>query len=131
MGSSGGSIGGGGGGLVGGGGLTRALNAGVGLDVQNLNGSRVNIGPLTGDSGIGGQGPGRSGTSMLQQGVNMSSSTYNPSSDLLAMISRGMISHIEHPGSSTSASAGVFLFFSMMIKLEIWRLQVLQKVSHC
>jgi ferredoxin-thioredoxin reductase catalytic subunit len=47
---------------------------------------------------------------MLQQGVNMSSSTYNPSSDLLAMISRGMISHNEHFGSSTSASAGVFLF---------------------
>ncbi|CAM6037069.1 unnamed protein product [Sphagnum compactum] len=68
VGGIGGGGGGGGGSLVGGGGLTRALNAGVGLDVQNLNGSRVNMGPLTSGSGMGGQGPGRSATSILQQG---------------------------------------------------------------
>lgn len=85
-----GNIGGGGGvSLAGGGGLTRALNAGGGVNVQSLNGSRVNMGPLSSSSGIGVQGPGRPGSSMLQQGVNMSSSTYNPSGDLLAMISRG------------------------------------------
>ncbi|KAH8952562.1 hypothetical protein BDL97_09G091100 [Sphagnum fallax] len=104
--SSVGGIGGGGGSLVGGGGLTRALNAGVGLDVQNLNGSRVNMGPLTSGSGMGGQGPGRSATSILQQGVNMASSTYNPSSDLLAMISRGSPKGISLLGSNFSTSPG-------------------------
>ncbi|KAH9551643.1 hypothetical protein CY35_09G024800 [Sphagnum magellanicum] len=104
--SSVGGIGGGGGSLVGGGGLTRALNAGVGLDVQNLNGSRVNMGPLTSGSGMGGQGPGRSATSILQQGVNMASSTYNPSNDLLAMISRGSPKGISLLGSNFSTSPG-------------------------
>ncbi|XP_024386892.1 probable NOT transcription complex subunit VIP2 isoform X3 [Physcomitrium patens] len=75
-------------GLAGGGGLTRALNAGVGVNMQNLNSSRVNMGQLSGSNGIGVQGPGRPANSLLQQGVNISSSTYNPSGDLLAMLSR-------------------------------------------
>ncbi|KAH8952557.1 hypothetical protein BDL97_09G091100 [Sphagnum fallax] len=73
---------------------------------QNLNGSRVNMGPLTSGSGMGGQGPGRSATSILQQGVNMASSTYNPSSDLLAMISRGSPKGISLLGSNFSTSPG-------------------------
>lgn len=89
--SSVGGIGAGGVSLAGGGGLTRALNAGGGVNMQNLNSSRVNMGQLSGSSGIGVQGPGRPANSLLQQGVNMSSSTYNPSGDLLAMLSRGIL----------------------------------------
>ncbi len=122
--SSVGGIGGGGGGsLVGGGGLTRALNAGVGLDVQNLNGSRVNMGPLTSGSGMGGQGPGRSATSILQQGVNMASSTYNPSSDLLAMISRGIdLSDSEFCSTSTSITFTWVSASTLLCDDEAWNL---------
>jgi CCR4-NOT transcription complex subunit 2 len=86
--SSVGSIGGGGN-LSGGGGLTRSLNAGGQLNVGSLSGSRVNMGSLSSSGGISVQGLGRPVNSMLQQGVNMSSTTYNPSGDLLSMISRG------------------------------------------
>jgi hypothetical protein len=107
--SSVGGIGGGGGvSLAGGGGLTRALNAGGGVNMQNLNSSRVNMGQLSGSSGIGVQGPGRPANSLLQQGVNMSSSTYNPSGDLLAMLSRGIL----NPRSSTLMLDMYYLVYS-------------------
>jgi hypothetical protein len=66
------------------------------------------MGQLSGSSGIGVQGPGRPANSLLQQGVNMSSSTYNPSGDLLAMLSRGIL----NPRSSTLMLDMYYLVYS-------------------
>ncbi|KAL2650956.1 hypothetical protein R1flu_019084 [Riccia fluitans] len=104
--SSAGNIGGGAGvNLTGGGSLSRSLNAGGGLSVPSLNGSRVNMGPLSNSGGLGVQGPGRPVNSMLPQGVNISSSTYSPSGDLLAMISRAPQT-VSLLGSNFSSSPG-------------------------
>ncbi|BBM99415.1 CCR4-NOT transcription complex subunit 2 [Marchantia polymorpha subsp. ruderalis] len=104
--SSAGNIGAGAGvSLTGGGNLSRSLNSGGGLSVTSLNGSRVNMGPLSNSGGIGVQGPGRPVNSMLPQGVNISSSTYSPSGDLLAMISRAPQA-VSLLGSNFSSSPG-------------------------
>ena len=87
-----GSIGGGGS-LSGGGGLSRSLNPGGQLNAASLGGSRVNMSSLNNSGGISVQGLGRPVNSMLQQGVNMSSTSYNSSGDLLAVISRGTVLH--------------------------------------
>ncbi|KAJ7563161.1 hypothetical protein O6H91_03G098700 [Diphasiastrum complanatum] len=70
-----------------GGNLNRALNAGSGLSVPTLGGSRGNMGPVNSGGGLGLQGQGRPMSPMLQQTTNMSSSMYNSSSDLMAIIS--------------------------------------------
>jgi hypothetical protein len=49
----------------------------------------VNMSSMNNSGGISVQGLGRPANSMLQQGVNMSSASFNSSGDLLAMISRG------------------------------------------
>ncbi|CAM6102910.1 unnamed protein product [Calypogeia fissa] len=106
--SSAGSIGGGAGvSLSGGGGsLNRSLNSGGGLNVPSLNGSRGNIASLSSTGGIGVQGPGRPVSSMLQQGVNLSSTTYSPSGDILAMISSRAPPPVSLLGSNFSSSPG-------------------------
>jgi CCR4-NOT transcription complex subunit 2 len=83
-----GSIGGGGS-LSGGGGLSRSVNGGGQVNAASLGGSRVNMSSMNNSGGISVQGLGRPANSMLQQGVNMSSASFNSSGDLLAMISRG------------------------------------------
>lgn len=100
-----GSIGGGGS-LSGGGGLSRSLNAAVQLNAASLGGARVNMSSLNNSGGISVQGLGRPVNSMLQQGVNMSSS-YNPSGDLLAMISRASPRAVSLLGSNFSSSPGL------------------------
>ncbi|KAG0621700.1 hypothetical protein M758_3G042500 [Ceratodon purpureus] len=100
-----GSIGGGGS-LSGGGGLSRSLNAGGQLNAGSLGGSRVNMGSIGNSGGISVQGLGRPGNSMLQQGVNMSSTSYGSSGDLLAMISRASPQGVSLLGSNFSTSPG-------------------------
>ncbi|OAE27410.1 hypothetical protein AXG93_2015s1390 [Marchantia polymorpha subsp. ruderalis] len=61
--------------------------------------------PLSNSGGIGAQGPGRLVNPMLPQGVNISSSTYILSGDLLAMISRASQA-VLLLGSNFSSSPG-------------------------
>nr|XP_024358004.1 probable NOT transcription complex subunit VIP2 isoform X2 [Physcomitrium patens] len=88
----------------------RGSLSGGSVNMQNLNNSRVNMGQFSSSSGIGVQGPGRPANSLLQQGVNMSSSSYNPSGDLLAMLSRASpqgVSSMLGNNFSTSPSSGM------------------------
>ncbi|KAJ7298851.1 hypothetical protein O6H91_05G074100 [Diphasiastrum complanatum] len=86
-------------------GINRTLNAGSGVSVPSLNASRGNVGPVNSGGGLGLQGQGRPMSPMLQQSANMSSSVYNPSGDLLAILSsRAMQGQISANGQLSNVA---------------------------